>query len=169
MAQAAPAAAGPPRFAGATRIDPADAPSVDGDVSDPVWSRVEPIGELRQREPIEDGDATERTAVRVAQDGTTIFFALECYDGDPSGIRATQRRRDADLDPDDRIEIVIDPQHDRRNGYFFAIGPAGAYMDALIAENGRVFNPDWDGLWYGRARITDQGWFAEVAIPVRTL
>jgi hypothetical protein len=153
----------------AVRIDPEQAPAVDGDVGDPIWASVEPIGELRQREPIEGAEASERTVVRIAHDGTTLFFALECYDSDPSGIRATQRRRDADLDPDDRIELVLDTQRDRRNAYFLQISPAGSYGDALISGNGRRFDKSWDGLWFGRARITDEGWFAELSVPMRTL
>ncbi len=59
--------------------------------------------------------------------------------------------RDANLDPDDRVEIVIDTFLDRRNAYFFQIGPGGSKGDALIASNGASFNKDWDGrsAWAG--------------------
>ena len=153
----------------ATRIDPKDAPIIDGVLDDPVWATVPPFSDLRQREPIEDGEPTQRTEIRVATDGTTIFFAFACYDTDPAGIRASQMRRDADLDPDDRVEILLDTLHDQRHAYFFGVGAGGAIRDALISENGRIFNPNWDGIWTGKVKITDKGWFAEVALPVQTI
>lgn len=153
----------------AVRIDPEKAPVVDGFLNDPVWSAIEPIQGLRQREPDEYRDPTEKTIIRIAQDGANLYFAIECYDSDAGGIRATQMRRDADLDPDDRIEIVLDTLHDRRNAYFFAIGAGGAIQDALISSNGRIINSSWDGIWSGAARVGENGWFAEIKIPIRTL
>ena len=34
---------------------------------------------------------------------------------------------------------------------------------------GQDLNPDWNGIWYARTRLTPQGWTAEVAIPFQTL
>lgn len=159
-----------PRPAGKViRIRAEDAPAIDGDLSDPVWSTVAPLPPPRQRLPLENAEPTERTEVRIAQDGKAIYIALFCYDSEPQAIRATQPRRDADLDPDDRVELVIDPLHDHRNAYFFQISPGGSIGDALISSNGARFNKAWDGIWDGRARITKEGWFAELRIPVRTM
>ncbi|GAG12627.1 unnamed protein product, partial [marine sediment metagenome] len=33
----------------------------------------------------------------------------------------------------------------------------------------RDYNSSWDGIWECKARITDEGWFAEIAIPWKTL
>lgn len=30
-------------------------------------------------------------------------------------------------------------------------------------------DPNWDGVWDVKTRITDTGWFAEIWIPFRTL
>ncbi len=158
-----------PRRARAVRIDASEAPAIDGSLSDAVWARVPPIPDLRMREPVEDGEPTERTVVRVAHDGTTLYVAFRCFDSEPDGIRATQRRRDARLQPDDRVEILLDTQRDRRNAYFFAIGAGGAINDALVSQNGGTTNRAWDGIWEGRARIDEEGWSAEMAIPFRTL
>ncbi|MBI3817334.1 MAG: carbohydrate binding family 9 domain-containing protein [Planctomycetes bacterium] len=153
----------------AERIAPADAPVIDGRLEDAVWSRIAPISDLRQKEPLQDADPTERTIIKIAQDGKNIYFAFECYDSEPERIRATQRRRDADVDPDDRIVILLDTLHDHRNAYFLAVGAGGAIQDALVGQNGRVINGSWDGIWDARVNITNTGWTAEVAIPVRTL
>ncbi|HKB16812.1 MAG TPA: DUF5916 domain-containing protein, partial [Planctomycetota bacterium] len=112
---------------------------------------------------------TERTVVRFLYEERTLYIGIWCFDSDPGGIVATQMRRDARLDPDDRVEIVLDTFHDRRNAYFFQVGPAGGPGDALVTNNGSDFNKDWDGIWEGRSRIGPEGWTAEIAIPFRTV
>ena len=34
---------------------------------------------------------------------------------------------------------------------------------------GRNFESNWDGIWSAKAQITSEGWFAEIAIPFKTL
>ena len=52
----------------ATRIDTTEAPTIDGDLSDAVWSKAAPITEFYQLEPTEGAPASERTEVRVLYD-----------------------------------------------------------------------------------------------------
>ncbi|MGH7151853.1 MAG: DUF5916 domain-containing protein, partial [Planctomycetota bacterium] len=153
----------------ALRVPRGEAPRIDGDLSDPIWARAPEIGPFTQVEPVEGAPPTERTAVRILFDERRLYLGIWCFDADPGGIVATQMRRDARLDPDDRVEIVIDTFRDRRNAYFFQIGPAGGPGDALVTNNGSDFNKDWDGIWEGISRIAPEGWFGEVAIPFRTL
>ena len=65
--------------------------------------------------------------------------------------------------------ILLDTFHDGRNGYQFATNPAGAKWDAQLANEGRDFNVNWDGIWAVEARIDETGWVAEIVIPFRTL
>ncbi len=159
----------PPRRALAARIALAEAPTIDGDISDPVWLRAAPIGELVQFDPYEGQAPSQPTVIRVLQDGEALYFSFDCRDSDPSGIVATQRKRDARLDTDDRIEILIDPYHSRRNGMIFQIGPAGSIGDFFEVNNGQAFSRDWDTIWEGKSRITERGWEAEFRIPAASL
>ena len=144
-------------------------PRLDGVLDDEVWGLALPFPELRQVVPVAGATPSQRTEIRAVHSRTALYLALACYDDDPAGIRATQAERDAELDPDDRVEILLDTLYDRRNGFWFQIGAAGSLGDALIARNGSSFNKDWDGIWDGRARVTDEGWFAELEIPFATL
>lgn len=144
-------------------------PVVDGVLDDDVWERALLLGPLAQAEPRAGQPASEATEVRVCYDARSLFVALSCFDRDPAGIRATQMQRDANLDPDDRVEILIDSFLDRRNAFWFQIGAAGSLGDALVTRNGSSFNKQWDGIFHGRARIDDRGWFAELEIPFATL
>src|SRR5205814_5068228 len=46
---------------------------------------------------------------------------------------------------------------------------SGAKWDAQTINEGLEVNENWDALWDVKARITDAGWYAEIAIPFRTL
>src|SRR5262245_53879199 len=106
----------------ALRIPREEAPRIDGDLSEPVWSKAPEIGPLTQVEPVEGAPPTERTVVRFLYEERNLYIGIWCFDSDPAGIVATQMRRDARLDPDDRVEIVLDTFRDRRNAYFFQVG-----------------------------------------------
>src|SRR5262249_17403688 len=127
-----------------------------------------PIGEIVQREPKQGAAATEKTEVKLLYDAQNLYIGVVCYDSEPEKIVATQMARDALLEVDDRIEILLDPFHDRRNAFYFATNPLGALVDGLIVEGGRV-NTDWDAIWTVKTRRFDKGWSAEFEIPFKSL
>ncbi len=150
---------------------PADvaAPRIDGALDDALWEKAALLGDLTQVEPNTGAAPSERTEVLLAYDATTFYVGLRCFDREPQLIRATQMRRDAQLDPDDRVELLIDSFLDRRNAFWFQIGAGRSKGDALVTRNGSAFNKQWDGIWHGDARVTSAGWEAELAIPFATL
>lgn len=144
------------------------APTLDGVLDEVGWRTVPALSAFRQVEPTPDGPPTERTEVFLAHDTHQLYFAVIAHDASPSGIVATQRKRDADLSGDDNLVLVLDPFLDQRNGYYFAFNSLGARQDALI-RGGITLNTDWDGLWKVVARRTETGWVAEGSIPLATL
>ena len=142
---------------------------VDGVLDEPAWASAKPIGPLLQSEPTEDAPATFQTDVRVLFDADYLYFGIFCHDTAPSGIVATQLARDADLEVDDRIVIVLDTFFDQRNGFFFSVNPVGARVDGQISNNAEDLSREWDGIWDARARITSEGWVTEIRIPFKTL
>ena len=144
-------------------------PVIDGKLDDAVWNTARPIGEFRQIDPELGAPCSEETEVRFLHDSDALYLYIRCADREPDKILGTSRERDALLDVDDRVEIVFDTFHDRRNAFFFQINAEGSKGDALITNNGANFNKPWDGLWDGVARIDEHGWSAELALPFKTL
>jgi hypothetical protein len=142
---------------------------VDGVLDEPAWSHAAPIGPLVQRDPKQGAPASEDTEVRVLFDADALYFGITCRDHDRKGIVATQLARDANLEVDDRVMIVLDPFFDHRNGFFFAVNAAGARSDGQISNNAQDLSYDWDGIWNARARVDAEGWVAELAIPFKSL
>ena len=142
---------------------------LDGILDEPDWAKVAHISNFTQRELNENAPATERTEVAVLYSRTDLYIGIWCFDKEPDRIVAQRMKWDFDTDSDDNFQIILDTYGDRRNAYFFAVNPNGSQADALIQDNGRKSNSDWNGVWYAAATKTGSGWFAEVRIPFSTL
>ena len=152
----------------ALRLEPGTQVEIDGHVDEPFWERAERLGALTQVAPVEGADPIHPTDVRIAYDAKFLYVAIRCAD-DPSEVRARQMDRDAFVRYDDVMEIWFDTFDTQRFAYWFQITPGGSRGDALLSEGGGRFNKEWDGIWYGRSRVTADGWEAEVALPFQTL
>jgi hypothetical protein len=141
---------------------------VDGDLNEDAWQYSPSIGAILQREPNPGSAASEPTEVKLLFDDRALYIGVHCHDSEPGKVIGTQMARDASLQDDDRVEILLDTFHDRRNAFYFATNPAGALVDGLIIENGEL-NREWDAIWTVRVRRTSQGWSAEFAIPFKSL
>lgn len=142
---------------------------VDGVLDEADWSTAQLIDAFTQTDPDEGQPATSRTAVRVIANATTIAIGIVCDDSEPDRLVSFSVRRDAELNSEDHIQIVLGPFMDGRSGYLFAINPSGARYDGLIDPGGDEENDQWDGIWEAASRRTATGWSAEIVIPVQTL
>jgi hypothetical protein len=141
--------------------------ALDGHLTDDVWRTATRIAGFTQRDPDEGKAATESTVVWIAYDDGAIYVAARMYDSKPDSIVARLGRRD-DYTGGDRFTFYVDPYHDRRSGFYFAIDAAGTMAD------GTLYNDDWDssswdGVWEGKAHIDSLGWTAEMRVPYSQL
>ena len=132
------------------------------------WTTADSIDDLRQREPREGSPATERTVVKVAHDGSTLYVLVRCLDSHVDAVRASQLRRDADLSSDDNVRILIDSYDDQRSAFVFATNPNGAMWDAQFSGVDDL-NENWNGVWDVAVSRETSGWTAEFRIPLLAL
>lgn len=142
---------------------------VDGVLDDEAWSSAAVIDHFTQADPNEGQPASSRTTVRVIANPTRLAIGIVCEDDEPGGIVSFSVRRDAALNNEDHVRIVLGPFLDGRSGYVFAVNPSGARYDGLIAPGGENDNADWDGIWDAATRRTSTGWSAEIVIPIQTI
>ena len=142
---------------------------VDGLLNDPAWQNALFQGQFTQREPEEGAPASEKTEIGFLYNEKNLYIGVKCYDSELDKIIAREMRRDAIVDDDDYFEIVLDTYHDHRSAYYFITNPQGVKREAIMANEGRDYNPAWDGVWSCKAKITEEGWFIEIAIPWKTL
>jgi hypothetical protein len=152
----------------AVRIDTADAPVIDGDLSDAVWEKAAVIDSFTQRSPNPYEPATERTVVRLLYDANNLYFGFYNYDSAPDQIVVRNKQRDGQLFTSDSVMIYLDPGQTRRNAYNFEIGASGGRTDQLELNNTEELR-EWNTIFEARARIVHDGWVAEFAIPFKSL
>jgi len=152
----------------AVRIDTAEAPMIDGDLSDEAWAKAAVIDDLRQRSPNPYEPASERTVVRILYDENNLYFSFYAYDSTPDQIVARNMQRDGQGFTSDSVMIYLDPGQTRRNAYNFEITAAGGRTDQLELNNTQELR-EWDTIFDARARIVRDGWVAEFAIPFKSL
>ncbi len=147
--------------------------NLDGKVDEEFWENATYVSDFLMTEPVEGGQPSERTEIRIAYDEKNIYIAAIMYDSDPSSIKAFQMKRDASLRTDDRLRLIFDTFHDRRRAYYFEINPRALRGDGLLStgQGGgrRAINKDWDGIWKAWTHIGEFGWSAEMRIPFQTM
>jgi len=143
--------------------------TLDGRLDEPAWLDAPIAKNFIQNDPLEGQPATYDTEVRVLYDDEAIYFGVFARDEEPAAIIVSDLKKDFDTSRSDGFRVIIDTFKDERNGYQFATNPAGAKWDAQTSNEGRENNANWDGIWEVRTRIAEQGWYAEIRIPFRTL
>jgi len=154
----------------ATAVRAPERPEIDGVMDEPFWAGIEPITGFKQWEPVEGGEPTEGTEVRIAFDEHAIYFGVLLRDSDPSAIRRSILQREGRIDQDDRFIICLDTYHDGRNAYVFELNSFGTQGDAYITDESMTLDDwNWEGVYESEGRITPEGWVLEVAIPFTTI
>ncbi len=161
---------------GAVRVD--GGPEIDGVLDEPIWGAASVIRDFIQQEPDEGAPATESTEVRVLYNGSSLFLGVRALDASTGGVIATEMRRDGDrILEEDNFQVILDTFMDSRSAYMFVVSPLGAQLDQQVSDEGgrdrrasaSAINRDWDGVWSVETRVTDEGWVAEIEIPMVTL
>ena len=143
--------------------------TVDGLLVEAIWQSAKPATGFIQQRPQAGAPAIGETSVWVAYDETNLYLGASLTDPDPSLVRGDERQRDASLDRSDAFAVLIDTYHDHQNGFVFETNLLAAMSDAIVSQEGKQVNLDWNGLWEVAAQRTERGWSVEFRIPFETL
>ena len=142
---------------------------IDGVLNEEEWQNVPVMDSFLTTEPVERGTPTAPTLVRVIATEKAIFIGVECKDPDPDRIVRFSKLRDTDISNEDHIKVVIDPFLDGQSGYILAVNANAARYDALVSNRGESENEDWDAIWEARVSIDENGWNAEIRLPIQSI
>ncbi len=143
--------------------------ALDGRLDEPSWAAAPVAKNFVQNDPREGEPATYDTEVKLLYDDRALYIGVFARDPEPGQIMVNELRKDFNTGSADGFQVVIDTFHDERNGYQFAINPRGAKWDSQMSNEGRDQNSNWDGIWDVGTRIGEDGWYAEIEIPFKTL
>ncbi|MFK7936632.1 MAG: DUF5916 domain-containing protein [Saprospiraceae bacterium] len=143
------------------------APSIDGELTDMAWEQVAWGNDFRQMRPVDGGKATQETAFKILYDDENLYIGFRCFDTAPDSIVRRMSRRDGF--EGDWIEINIDSYHDLRTAFSFTSSVSGVKGDEFITNDGENWDTSWNPIWFLATNIDDEGWTAEVRIPLSQL
>jgi hypothetical protein len=142
--------------------------AIDGKLDEAAWQAATPITDFTQSDPEEGKPITERTEVRFLFDGGALYVGARMHDSKGrAGIKTTLVRRDDNMNSD-FFELVIDGYHDHLSRAFFQVNPSGSKSD-FIGIGNSCCDSGWDPVWEAVTSIDDNGWTAEIRIPLSQL
>lgn len=143
-----------------------EAPKIDGIIDETTWDIVEWGGDYLEFEPDNGTAPTEQTRFKIVYDDKNLYIAVRCFDKEPDKIVKRLSRRDGF--EGDWVEFNFDSYNDDRTAFSFTITAAGVKGDEFISNNSD-FDTSWNPIWYVKTQIDDEGWTAEMRIPLTQL
>lgn len=141
---------------------------IDGRLTEDIWKTAEPAKDFIQRDPEEGKPESERTEIYVLYDDEYIYFGCRMYDSEPDKIVTRLAKRDNEVESD-LISIRIDSYHDHLTAYEFTLLSSGTKVDILNYDDGAKEDDSWDAIWDAQTLINEEGWTAEIKIPIKEL
>ena len=140
---------------------------LDGKMGDPGWKSATVYADFKMRHPEAGNSPSERTELYLAYDATTLFVAIRSFDDEPTKIRALATTAD-DAWKDDWAVLCLNTYDDALNSLYFLVTPRNVRSSGTLDEDNRP-NLTLNMKWESRATVLDDGWVAEMAIPLRIL
>ncbi len=144
-----------------------EAPVLDGRIEDACWQNVDWGGDFIQYQPDDGKPPSQQTSFKILYDAKFLYVGFRCHDTDPDKIVKRMSRRDGF--EGDFIEINIDSYHDLKTAFSFTISASGVKGDEFISNDGNEWDESWNPIWDAKTAIDDQGWTAEMRIPLSQL
>ncbi|WP_108807928.1 DUF5916 domain-containing protein [Aquimarina spinulae] len=145
-------------------LNNAEGLTINGLIDEPGWDVVEWAGDFIENQPDENTPPSQKTKFKIAYDQKYLYVAYRCYDTEPDKIEKRLSRRDGFAG--DRITLILDTYHDKRTAFSFTITAAGVKGDEFVSRNGDNWDSSWNPIWYAASNIDNEGWTAEIKIPL---
>jgi hypothetical protein len=156
----------PRRAADIVPVPGASAPAIDGSLEKPLWQSVAPLGPfVLVGNP--DARAKGQTIARAAYDAKAIYIAFRCEEPNPDQIRSEKLApNDSAIFNNDVAEVLINVTRSDSMFFHFAINSSGSYWAAHhLKDKPEPLTQPWEHA----ARLEQNAWTAEIAIPWSTL
>lgn len=148
--------------------------SIDAIMDEPDWAKAEVADRFWQYFPSDSTRAAADTEVRLTYDENNLYVLAKMNNLGARSYVTPSLRRDFRGEANDVFSIVLDTYADKNNAFLFGVNPFGVQREGLIANGGSLASPStfstgWDNVWYSEAKIYDDFWLVEMAIPLKTL
>ena len=142
---------------------------IDGILNEVDWKSIKPISNFFRVEPKQGGKHLYNTEVKILFDDKNLYIGAFCKDSlGKNGVRVQDLRRDFNYGENDVFGVQIDAQNTKQFSVSFQTTPYGNQKD-LQVFNGINNDVDWNALWSVKTTRTEDGYYAEFAIPFKSL
>ncbi|MBM3495008.1 MAG: hypothetical protein FJX72_11920 [Armatimonadetes bacterium] len=138
-------------------------PTIDAKLDDRCWKEVEPTSGFSDE--MLGTKAKDDTIIWIGYDDKAIYVAFHALDHDPARIVARETKRGAEYFGEDRVRLRVNPFNSRRGEDESEINLNALGTQMAEFAGGRANKQEWEGEWQGAARIVEDGWIAEMAVP----
>ncbi len=149
----------------AVRVNPA--PVIDGKLNDHAWQVAPKCTDFFC--PDLDRPASERTEAWICYDRQFVYAAFYCHDSQPEKIVCEQTKRGGTFEKDDTVSVCLDVAMKQQwdDDYRFTVNPIGTQSESI--PGGSASKVEWRGDWQAATQRVEDGWVAEMAIPLQNL
>ncbi|MEJ2503410.1 MAG: DUF5916 domain-containing protein [Gemmatimonadota bacterium] len=133
-------------------------------MDDAAWEEGEWAGDYVQQLPVEGGEPSQETELKILYDDDNVYMAIRAYD-DMDRIARHRARRDDYTG--DIVGICFDSYFDKRAGFEFDLTAAGTKIDLVLSNEG--WDVTWDAVWDGKVAYEAEAWTAEFRVPLSQL
>lgn len=155
---------------------------IDGLMEEAAWQEAQIAQQFMQFFPSDTVPAKMETTVRILYDEENIYILATLYSPQQRDHYVTPSfRRDYLGRAFDGFTVILDTYQDKTNAFNFGLNPFGVQREGLVANGGSSsrrsgsggtggsFTTTWDNKWFGAAKINEDHWVAEMAIPFKTI
>jgi hypothetical protein len=141
---------------------------IDGMLNDAQWQNATWENNFTQYEPSEGKAPFQQTEFAILYDENNVYVAIKAFDKSPDSISMRLTRRD--VTDGDMVGLFFDTYHDLRTGFGFIVSAAGVKSDFIQSNDGdNEEDFTWDPIWWVKTTKNDEGWNAEMRIPLTQL
>lgn len=136
-------------------------PRLDGNLDDEIWKSGQPL-DLKSTQ---HDDETWPCVVVLVHDDEYLYVGINSRKPVGAEYPTTNvpRPRDADLNSEDRVDLLIDLDRDYASYYQLSVDHRGWTYEACFGD------PTWNPTWYVASQSDEQQWSVEAAIPLQEL
>ena len=142
-------------------------PAIDGKLTDEAWQTGHWEGDFTQFDPFNGAEPSQATYFKVLFDDNNLYIAIRAMDSAPDSIVTRLSRRD--ITDGDKVSIGFDSFFDRRTAFVFGVSASGVKFDNVITNDGQEDDATWNPNWWVRTSTNEEGWVAEIRIPLSQL
>lgn len=149
--------------------------ALDGRLDEPAWQALAPFTMVMQS-PTFGEPASERSEVLIGYDDDYVYVGARMFDREPGKIQSPTKKRDTMNATTDWFGVFFDTFNDKENSLAFFTTPSGLRFDAAVYRDAQFqtiedmpINLSWNTFWDVAVARTDEGWFAEMRIPLSSL